>query len=62
MNNQQLEAISQNPYEADIPTGMPNDNMSLPAYIKQVQREAQAQANAPQIQQEEPEIKINPTF
>ena len=61
MNNQQLEDISQNPYEADTPTGMPNDNMPLPAYIKQVQREAQAAANAPQVEVEEPEVKINPT-
>ena len=64
MNNQQLEAAAQNPYEAETPTALPNqENMSLPAYIREVQKQAQKQASAPQVElvEEEPQMKVNPT-
>ena len=66
MNNQQLEATAQNPYEAETPTALPSqEGMSLPAYIKEVQKQAKAKANAPQIEvveePDESQMKINPT-
>ena len=53
----------ENPFaEQPTPTALPaqTEGLSLPAYIKEVQKQAQQEANTPQIPQEEPETKINP--
>ena len=59
MNNQQLEAAAQNPYEAETPTALPNqENMSLPAYIREVQKQAQQAKSAPQVELVEEEEQL----
>ena len=54
--------MNYNPTELPTPTALPAQNdMSLPVYIKEVQKQAQkASNNPPEMSYDEPEMKTNP--